>query len=112
MRATLSEMISQSDPGWQICGEAGNGAEAMKKAIELKPDLVVLDFRMPVLDGFTAARHIREALPKVPILLYTFLEFPPLEKVAKKAGINEVVDKAESHQLVEKIRKLATELQN
>jgi CheY-like chemotaxis protein len=112
MRATLSEMISQSDPGWQICAEAVNGAEAMKKAVELKPDLVVLDFRMPVLDGFTAARHIRQALPQVPILLYTFLEFAPLEKVAKQAGINEVVNKAESHQLVEKIRKLASALQN
>lgn len=78
----------------------------MDKTVELKPDLVVLDFRMPVLDGFTAARHIRKALPEIPILLYTFLEFPPLERVAKRAGINEVVNKAESHLLVEKIRKL------
>lgn len=108
----LSDMISQSDPQWQICAEAGNGETALRKAVELKPDVVVLDFRMPVLDGYTAARHIREALPDVPILLYTFLEFPPLERMAKQAGINAVLQKADSQVLIETIRKLAPGGQN
>jgi CheY-like chemotaxis protein len=107
MRSMLSELISQSDPDWQICAEAANGEAAFKKAVELKPDLVVLDFRMPVLDGYTAARHIRRILPRTPILLYTFLESPQLEKVAKDAGVNEVVHKADSRTLIDKIRRLA-----
>jgi CheY-like chemotaxis protein len=106
MRSMLSELISQSDPDWQICAEAANGEAAYKKAVELKPDLVVLDFRMPVLDGYTAARHIRRMLPGTPILLYTFLESPQLEKVAKNAGVNEVVHKADSRTLIDKIRTL------
>lgn len=103
----LSEIISGSDPTWQICAEASNGEAAFKKAMESKPDLVVLDFRMPVLNGLTAARVIREALPEVPILLYTSPEFPPLETMAKRAGINAVLQKAESQALIEAIRKLA-----
>lgn len=112
MRSTLSELISQSDPGWNVCAEVGDGESAWKKAVELKPDLVILDFRMPILDGYTAARHIRRELPEVPILLYTSLESPQLEKVAKQAGIDEVVHKAESHALLQKIRKLASGTQN
>lgn len=105
----LAELISQSDPGWEVCAEAANGEAAFKKAVEMKPDLVVLDFRMPVLDGYTAARHIRRLLPDTPILLYTILESPQLEKVAREAGVNEVVHKADSRTLIEKIRRLAVQ---
>lgn len=107
MRSTLSEMISESDPAWRICAEAGDGEAAWKKALALKPDLVVLDFRMPILNGLTAARLIRAALPEVPILLYTSMEFLPVERLARQAGINAVLQKAGSQALIETIRKLA-----
>ena len=46
-------------PGWEICGEAVNGREAVEKTLELKPDLVVLDVGMPIMNGIEAARQIR-----------------------------------------------------
>ena len=48
----------QSRSGVEVCGEASNGREALDKAKELRPDLVILDITMPVLDGFSAAREI------------------------------------------------------
>ena len=53
----------------EICGEASNGEEAIQKAIQLKPHLVILDVTMPVLNGFGAAKKINELMPKVPILM-------------------------------------------
>lgn len=107
VRSMMREVITQSGEAWQICAEATDGEAAYKAAIEAKPDLVVLDFRMPVLNGLTAARIIRKALPEVPILLYTSLDFPPLARMARQAGINAVLQKVESGMLVQTIRKLA-----
>jgi two-component system chemotaxis response regulator CheY len=53
----------------EVCGEAANGKEAIQKTTELKPDLVILDITMPVLDGFSAAKQIRKLLPDIPILI-------------------------------------------
>jgi len=50
----------------EVCGEATNGEEAVQKSPRLNPDLIILDGTMPVLDGFSAARKIRELLPKIP----------------------------------------------
>ena len=54
-----------------VCGEASNGVEGIKKAIELKPDLVVMDLAMPLMNGLEAATVIKNALPGVPIVLLT-----------------------------------------
>ena len=45
-------------PGWEICGEAVDGKEAIASAIELRPDLIILDYAMPSLDGLSAAKEI------------------------------------------------------
>jgi two-component system, NarL family, nitrate/nitrite response regulator NarL len=57
-----------------VCGEASNGQEAVEKAFQLKPDLIILDVTMPVLGGFEAARRIKASLPKVPILMLSMHE--------------------------------------
>jgi DNA-binding NarL/FixJ family response regulator len=56
--------ILESRNDLEVCGEATNGEEAVQKSLRLNPDLIVLDVTMPVLDGFSAARKIRELLPK------------------------------------------------
>jgi len=55
----------------EVVGEAGDGAEATRKALETRPDVVVLDLSMPMLSGFEAARRIRAALPLTRILVLT-----------------------------------------
>jgi DNA-binding NarL/FixJ family response regulator len=66
VRALLS-----AQPGWQICGEAVDGREAVEKAAALRPDVVVLDIGMPELNGLDAARQILQADPSVEVLILT-----------------------------------------
>jgi CheY-like chemotaxis protein len=56
---------------FRVCGEAANGVDAIQKATELKPDLVVMDLAMPLMNGLEAATVIKSALPGVPIVLLT-----------------------------------------
>ena len=55
----------------EVCGEAVDGLDAIDKAMSLKPDLIILDFKMPRLNGLEAARVLSAALPSVPIVLFT-----------------------------------------
>src|SRR5260221_11223072 len=70
-----------------ICGEAENGAEAILKTRELKPDLVVLALRMPGMDGFETAKAFRQLFPAIPVVMLTphCMETP--KKEAQQAGL-------------------------
>ena len=95
----------ESHPGWEICGDATDGAEAVAKARELRPDLVVLDCAMPRLDGLSAAASIIRDLPGIPIILHTMYGSElPME--VGKYGISRVVGKAETGALVRAVEEL------
>ena len=101
--------MQQADATWEVCGEAANGREAVERAVELAPDLVILDIAMPVLDGIGAAKAIRAQLPDLPILMYTFMSFDRLEILAKEAGAQAVVQKGDSRALVREMRRVLSE---
>lgn len=92
----LLRIMLEGQKGWQICAEATNGSEAILKAQESKPDAVILDFAMPLLDGLDAAREITRALPSVPILLFTLYDSPEMTLAAKEAGVSRVLPKTAS----------------
>jgi CheY-like chemotaxis protein len=78
-----------------ICSEAADGLDAVERVLDLAPDLIVLDFCMPRMNGLEAAGIIHGMLPEVPIILYTLhTEIVP-RAVAKAAGIRAVISKAE-----------------
>ena len=81
--------------GIEVCGEATNGQEALAKAIQLRPDLIILDITMPVLDGFSAAREISKRLPGVGILLLSMHESASMVNIAKSSGARGYVAKSE-----------------
>ena len=56
---------------FRVCGEASNGVEGITKAIELKPDLVVMDLAMPLMNGLEAASVLNNTMPEVPVVLLT-----------------------------------------
>jgi len=92
MRIALRALIRMR-PDWQICGEANDGREVVAKAAELQPDLVVLDFKMPIANGIKAGSEISRSMPSVPIVMYTLYITPELEIAAKLAGIRQVIGK-------------------
>ncbi len=84
--------LLESEPDWEVCGEAVNGREAIAKAKELEPDLVILDFAMPRLNGLKAAAEINRFLPEVPIVMFTMYG-SALRQEANKHGIRRLIDK-------------------
>jgi two-component system, NarL family, response regulator NreC len=77
------------------CGEAENGAEAILKTRELKPDLVVLDLSMPVVDGFETAKALRQLFPAIPVVMLTAHYMETTKQAAQQAGIRAVFSKQE-----------------
>jgi DNA-binding NarL/FixJ family response regulator len=88
--------ILETHDGWYVCGEAAtNGREAVELAVALKPDVVVLDWSMPELNGLEAAKQIRAALPETEILIFTMHESEELIREALSAGVRAVVVKSD-----------------
>ena len=92
MRTALKAMFVMR-PHWEVCGEAGDGHEAVAKATQLQPDLIVMDFRMPLSDGLQAASEICNTMPSIPIVIYTLYKTNELEVAAKLVGARRVVAK-------------------
>src|SRR5579871_3749285 len=82
-----------SQPDLSVCGEAANGDEAVERANILRPDLIVLDMSMPVLNGLEAAQLLRKTMPDVPIVLFTGHRTKFSDAYAAAAGVTSVVGK-------------------
>jgi DNA-binding NarL/FixJ family response regulator len=92
MRSALKAVFAMR-PNWEICGEATDGREAVAKVSELQPDLILMDFKMPVADGIQAAKEISATAPLIPIVMYTLYRSDDLDAAAKQAGIRSVISK-------------------
>jgi two-component system, NarL family, nitrate/nitrite response regulator NarL len=85
---------------WEVCGEAVNGIEAIERYRQLKPDLMIVDVSMPVMNGLDASLEILKFSPKILILLYTSYLTPQLIEIAHKSGIRGTVSKDAMHLVV------------
>ena len=92
---SLIRAFLESHPQFEICGEASDGAEGLVKALELKPDLIVLDLSMPRVNGLQAAVMFHKFVPNTPIILFTLFKGEILDGVARRAGVASVVSKAD-----------------
>jgi DNA-binding NarL/FixJ family response regulator len=99
MRHGMRLLLRQHE-GWEVCGEAVDGQEAVLKAHQLAPDVVVLDFAMPVMNGIEAARQIRNERPNTPIVLCSMYLDSQLATVAHDAGIASVLSKSNIGQVI------------
>src|SRR5437868_11538006 len=87
--------LLRSRPGWDVCGEASDGCEAIEKAKELRPDVIVLDVSMPTMNGLDAARRLRAEVPQSEILILTQHESREMMHEAMKAGAKGYVVKSD-----------------
>jgi DNA-binding NarL/FixJ family response regulator len=93
--------------GFQVCGEAADGVEAIEKAKALKPDLIILDLAMPRMNGIEAASILSSIMPSVPIILLTMYGDFMGASLAAATGIKAVVSKTDGlDKLVDRVQSL------
>ncbi|MFY9905089.1 MAG: PAS domain S-box protein [Terriglobales bacterium] len=103
-------LFLESRPDWHVCGEAVDGKEAIAKAKELKPDVVLLDVSMPKMNGLEAARVIRREMPDSNILIVSQNDANLMEKAALEAGARRYIQKTRiSPDLTEALEALSRE---
>src|SRR3990170_3804397 len=93
VRSMLVDMLELD--GFEVAGQAASGAEAIDITPKVMPDVVVMDYKMPGMDGLTAAKEIRDHRPSQAIILYTAYLDARLEEQAKDAGIALCIGKVE-----------------
>jgi DNA-binding NarL/FixJ family response regulator len=102
VRVTLAR-----EPHFEICGEAENGQDAVAKVKQLKPDAVILDVSMPVMNGLEAAREIRRVAPATKIVMFSMHDSSQMIETAREAGADAFVLKtAPARELARAIREL------
>jgi DNA-binding NarL/FixJ family response regulator len=92
--------VLQANPEWEVSAEAANGSDAVERFKESHPNVVILDFQMPGINGIETARRMMEIAPAVPIILFTQHASAELEKHALEAGIRKVVSKTDAFPMV------------
>jgi DNA-binding NarL/FixJ family response regulator len=105
IRRCLRGLLDHHDD-WLVCDEASNGKEAVERFQQAKPDLIVLDFQMPEMNGLDAARHIVDLSPKTPILMVTIHLSKQLSEEARKVGIQGACAKSDIGRVVDAVRAL------
>src|ERR1700730_16675512 len=94
IRNALCKLFKR-EADFEVCGEAENGRVAIEKAQELRPDLIVLDLSMPVMNGFEAARVLKRQMPTISLIMYSAFGDEFVKYQACLIGFSEVVSKSE-----------------
>jgi len=94
IRQALCELFKR-EADFEVCGEAENGREAIEKAQQLHPDLIVMDLSMPVMNGIEAAGILKSLMPTVPLIIFSEYSDVFSEKEARAAGVSALVSKSE-----------------
>jgi DNA-binding NarL/FixJ family response regulator len=96
----------ESQTGFKVCGEAGDGIDALEKASHLNPDLVILDIAMPRMNGLQTARELRARMRRIPIILFTWYADAIQPADAEEAGLTAVVSKSNPAALQSQVKSL------
>lgn len=108
VRRYLRDVLEQHDD-WHVCDEARNGQEAVDRFQQIHPDVVVLDFQMPEMNGLDAARIIAKLSPETPILMVTLYLSKQLSDEARKVGVRGTCAKADIGSVVDAVGALLRE---
>jgi DNA-binding NarL/FixJ family response regulator len=104
MRESTQVMLA-GEPDLEVVGLAVNGRHALELCRQLRPDVVLMDVRMPEMDGLTATRAIKEEMPAISVLMVSAYESEDYRREAASVGATGYILKdAERHQLLEAVR--------
>jgi DNA-binding NarL/FixJ family response regulator len=95
VRRAVCELFTH-EADFEVCGEAENGLQAIEKAQQLQPALIVTDLSMPLMNGLEETRILRKIMPAVPVIIYSVHTGPVVDKEALEAGASAVVSKSEA----------------
>jgi DNA-binding NarL/FixJ family response regulator len=102
------QTILQSFPEWELCGEAGNGSDAVRLVNQLEPDVVLMDITMPGMNGLEATRIIHNSHPRVKIILLTLHESTEVLRSGFRAGASGYLLKADAEEELLKALQVVT----
>lgn len=94
MRQQIRQIL-ETQSEIEVCGEAKDGKEGLQKVAECHPDLVILDFMMPGMNGLQITREIKRTSPQLPVLLFTLHKSPEIEREGERAGADAVLPKVD-----------------
>ena len=100
--------LFETDGIFEVCGEAENGREAVEKTSALRPELIVMDLAMPLLNGLDATRAIKRLKPGVPVILFSGFSNVMEEQEARSVGISALVSKSDPLRLIDVAHRLRT----
>jgi DNA-binding NarL/FixJ family response regulator len=103
VRRCVHEVL-EDETGWEVCGEAATGRDAVRMAEDLKPDVVVLDVSVPEINGLEAAARIHKRFPETEILILSMYDAPELMEAALASGARAYLLKHELGELIETVR--------
>jgi DNA-binding NarL/FixJ family response regulator len=95
VRRAICELFTREED-FEVCGDAENGREAIEKAQQLQPALIVTDLSMPLMNGLEETRIVKNLMPAVPVIIYSVHTGPMVDKEALEAGASTVVSKSEA----------------
>jgi two-component system, NarL family, response regulator LiaR len=99
-------MVLEIEKGYNLCAAAANGEEAIALAIQHKPDLIVLDFQMPLMNGIKAAYELKRIMPDIPIIMITQHADTVQYAIGRNSPIDLVATKSDAVHILEHIRSL------
>ncbi|HXP16768.1 MAG TPA: response regulator transcription factor [Terriglobales bacterium] len=95
MRLGIRNLVG-ARPGWSVCAEACNGQEALEKTLQFRPDVIIMDITMPVMNGLEAAHQISQQQPEIPVILFSLHLSDNLLPHLQTKGIRGAVAKADA----------------
>lgn len=95
VRRAICELFTR-EGDFEVCGEAENGREAIEKAQQLQPALIVTDLSMPLMNGLEETRILKKLMPAVPVIIYSVHTGPIVDEEALEAGASAVVSKSDA----------------
>lgn len=100
VREMLTDMLALD--GFEVAGAVSRGEEAIAFVAKRQPDIVIMDFKMPVMDGITATQRIREIAPTLPVILYSAYLDDETQRRAHEAGVSACIGKVEGLSMLER----------